>query len=195
MPRQARLDYSGCLHHLINRGIERREIFLDSGDYRAFLEILERVIVEGKHRCYGWVLMPNHFHLLVKTGEDSISRMMSRLSTSYAVFFNRRHARAGMLFQNRFKSVVCDAETYFKELVAYIHLNPLRAGLVKDLEELGAYPWSGHGVLLGKNKVGWQAVEETLGHFGRGAKKARHAYLEFLANHRDICLLYTSRCV
>lgn len=186
MPRQARLDYPGCLHHLINRGIERRNIFLDSGDFTGFLEILERVILEGKHQCYGWVLMPNHFHLLIKTGTESISRTMSRLSTSYAVFFNRRHARAGVLFQNRFKSIVCDEENYFKELVAYIHLNPLRAGLVKDMGELAGFPWSGHRALLGKKSVPWQAVSETLSHFGPKVHAARREYLDFLANHKDM---------
>lgn len=186
MPRQARLDYPGCLHHLINRGIERRKIFVDSQDYETFLDTLGAVILKGKHHCYGWALMPNHFHLLVKTGEESISRTMSRLLTRYAVTFNKRHRRSGVLFQNRFKSIVCDEESYFKELVAYIHLNPLRAGLVKDMGELAKYPWSGHGALLGMGKSNWLAAEETLAHFGRGIKGARREYLKFLELHQEM---------
>lgn len=186
MPRQARLDYPGCLHHLINRGIERRKIFIDSRDYGTFLEILGEVILNGKHQCYGWALMPNHFHLLLKTGEESISRAMSRLLTRYAIIFNKRHQRSGVLFQNRFKSIVCDEEIYFKKLVAYIHLNPLRAGLVKDFSALANYPWTGHGALLGKAKSSWMAVGETLAHFGSGFKNARREYMCFLENHQDM---------
>jgi putative transposase len=186
MPRHARLDFEGCLHHLINRGIERRILFLDRTDYETFIELLETVITEGKHRCYGWVLMPNHFHLLVETGRELISKMMSSLKTKYALKFNRRHRRAGVLFQNRFKSVVCEKDTYFQELLAYIHLNPLRARLVPTLESLESDPWSGHGALLGKTEVAWQSVEETLAHFGKRVSGARKSYLEFMANHRDM---------
>ena len=114
MPRQARLDYSGCFHHLINRGIERRSIFADAADYLAFIEALGDFLPEGGHICYGWVLMPNHFHLLVETGRQPIAKLMSRLQTRYAGHFNRRHRRAGRLFQNRYKSIVCDKDSYFK---------------------------------------------------------------------------------
>jgi len=186
MPRQARLDFPGSLQHLINRGIERRAIFYDAGDYKTFLETLETVVTEGKHRCSAWVLMPNHFHLLVETGTEPISRMMSRLSTRYAVIFNRRHRRSGVLFQNRYKSIVCDQETYFKELVAYIHLNPLRAGLVKNTAELTGYAWSGHQALLGKKEMVWQDVEGTLAHFGETVKKARRVYWDFLVDHQRV---------
>jgi putative transposase len=186
MPRQARLDFEGCFNHLINRGIERRNIFIDQEDYKAFIDFLEPLIEEGKHRCYGWVLMPNHFHLLIETGQESISRMMSRLSTRYAVYFNRRYRRSGILFQNRFKSIVCDKKNYFKELVSYIHLNPLRAGLVKSLDLLVDYPWSGHRALLGIDKVPWQNVDRTLSHFGQKRADARTAYMEFLGNHLDV---------
>lgn len=182
MPRQARLDFSGCLHHIINRGIERRRIFMQQDDYRTFVEYLGELVENGKHKCSGWVLMSNHFHLLVETGQEPISRFMSRLLTRYAGYFNRRHRRCGRLFQNRYKSIVCDKDSYFKELVAYIHLNPLRAGLVKSVEDLGNYRWSGQRALIGKEKYEWQSVQETLTHFGGRAGR----YLEYLSDKKGL---------
>jgi hypothetical protein len=95
---------------------------------------------------------------------------MRRLLTGYAVTFNRKHKRVGHLFQNRYKSIVCEEETYLLELVRYIHLNPVRAGMVKSVEELEDYPWSGHAVLLGKREMGGQVTEEVLQRFGRNKK-------------------------
>ena len=99
-----------------------------------------------------WALIPNHFHLLLRTGPTPLSKVMRRLMTGYAVTFNKRHKRSGHLFQNRYKSVVCEEDPYLLELIRYIHLNPLRAKLVQDLKELDTYPWSGHSAILGRRK-------------------------------------------
>jgi hypothetical protein len=107
---------------------------------------------------------------------------MRRLLTGYAVSFNRRHARFGHLFQNRYKSIVCEEDPYLFELIRYIHLNPLRAGLLKDLDELDHYPWSGHAVLLGVKSLPGQATDEVLSLFGKKTKAARHAYRQFLVD-------------
>ncbi|MBA7667729.1 hypothetical protein ES703_75826 [subsurface metagenome] len=107
------------------------------------------ILEETQTQCYVWALIPNHFHLLPRTGPTPLSKVMRRLMTGYAVTFNRRHRRAGHLFQNRYKSVVCEEDPYLLELIRYIHLNPLRAGLVKDPKELDKYPWSGHSTILG----------------------------------------------
>lgn len=107
---------------------------------------------------------------------------MRSLLTGYAVTFNRRHFRSGHLFQNRYKSIVCKEEPYLLELIRYIHLNPLRAGLVKNLDELAVYPWSGHGVLLGSKVLAGQATNEVLALFGKRVKGARRAYLRFVAD-------------
>ena len=111
MPRQARIDAPGALHHIICRGIERRNIFKDNTDRNRFLERLGSVFQKTFTPCYGWALIPNHFHLLLKTGQEPIAQIMRRLLTGYAVTFNRRHRRYGRLFQNRYKSILCQENT------------------------------------------------------------------------------------
>ena len=129
MPRQARIDAPGALQHIIVRGIERKRIFFDDRDRDNFVTRLTTVLPESTARCYAWALIPNHFHLLLCTGNVPMSTVMRRLLTGYAVSFNRRHRRHGQLFQNRYKSILCQQEPYLLELVRYIHLNPLRAGI------------------------------------------------------------------
>jgi REP element-mobilizing transposase RayT len=152
MPRQPRLDVPGLLQHVMARGIERRKIFWDDKDRSSFLERLAVILEETQTQCYAWALIPNHFHLLLRTSLTPLSKVMRRLMTGYAVTFNKRHKRSGHLFQNRYKSVVCEEDQYLLELIRYIHLNPLRAGLVKDLKELDKYPWTGHSAIMGKKK-------------------------------------------
>jgi len=118
------------------RGIERRYIFKDDKDRDDFLERLEKLLPETHMFCYAWALMSNHAHFLFRTGDVSISTLMRRLLTGYAVGFNRRHRRHGQLFQNRYKSVICQEDAYLKELVRYIHLNPVRAKTVSGVSEL-----------------------------------------------------------
>ena len=132
MPRKARIDTPGGLHHIIVRGIERRKIFWDDADRDAFVKRLGQVLIETHTDCFAWALLPNHVHLLLRTGLTPITGVMARLLTGYAVEFNRRHRRHGHLFQNRCKSILCQADPYLLELVRYIHLNPLRARLVED---------------------------------------------------------------
>lgn len=152
MPRQARLDTPGVLQHVMARGIERRKIFMDDQDRASFLERLALILEDTQTQCYAWALIPNHFHILLRTGPTPLSTVMRRLMTGYAVTFNLRHRRSGHLFQNRYKSVVCEEDTYLLELTRYIHLNPLRARLVEALKSLDKYPWAGHSVLMGKKK-------------------------------------------
>ncbi|MBI5442209.1 MAG: transposase [Deltaproteobacteria bacterium] len=180
MPRQARLDLPGLLQHVIARGIERRKIFLDDEDREAFVGPLSRLLVGTKTQCYAWALLPNHFHLLLRPTEGSLSSFMRRLQTGYAVTFNLRHRRSGHLFQNRYKSIVCDEEEYLLTLVRYIGLNPLRARLVKGLEELDRYPSCSHAVLLGNRELDRQSVDEVLARFGSRVAEARARYREFV---------------
>ena len=180
MPRLARLDAPGVVHHLMIRGIERRKIFWDQKDREDLLERLAQLLPETKTACYAWVLIPNHAHFLFRTGSVPLATLMRRLLTGYAVRFNRRHCRHGQLFQNRYKSIVCQEEVYLKELVRYIHLNPIRAGIVSSLDELHRYPYCGHGTLMGKKERPWQEVDYVLGYFGRGGTVARKAYGKYM---------------
>ncbi|MBW1981574.1 MAG: transposase [Deltaproteobacteria bacterium] len=176
MPRQARIDAPGALHHIIIRGIERNKIFHDNKDRNDFLARMGDILKETSTGCFGWALIPNHVHLLLRTGTVPIATVMRRLLTGYAVTFNRKHNRHGHLFQNRYKSILCQEDPYFLELVRYIHLNPLRAGLVKDFDALGSYAYCGHSVILGKQKNDWQDTDYVLAHFASEKDRARREY-------------------
>jgi putative transposase len=182
MPRLARLDAPGVLHHIMIRGIERRKIFRNDGDRKDFLNRLSFLIPETQTSCYAWSLMDNHAHFLFRSGGSGISHLMRRLLTGYAVSFNRRYRRHGQLFQNRYKSIICQEDTYLKELVRYIHLNPLRAKIVSNITELNKYPFCGHSVMMGRKKHDWQNSKYVLSYFDRTMKGARVRYLEYVKN-------------
>ena len=186
MPRKARIDASGALHHIICRGIERRKIFDDDADRDNFLERLGIILKETSTPCYGWALIPNHFHLLLRTGKVPISTVMRRLLTGYAVSFNRRHRRSGHLFQNRFKSILCQEDLYLKQLVGYIHLNPLRARMVAEFKDLAGYPYGGHSAILGKLKRDFQDVDCVLQLFGDKVTEARRNYREYVRKRIEL---------
>jgi putative transposase len=181
MPRQSRIDTTRALHHIIVRGIERCKIFDDDQDRYDFVKNLGLILEQTETSCFAWALIPNHFHLLLRTGPVPIATVMRRLLTGHAVRYNRRHQRSGHLFQNRYKSILCQEDAYLPELVRYIHLNPLRAGLVNDLDQLDSYPFSGHGVIMGKIEKPWQNSKEVLQHFGKRVGSARRKYKEFVA--------------
>jgi len=181
MPRKARIDAPGALHHIIVRGIERRRIFSDDKDRDNFVDRLGDIVTETETFCFGWALIPNHAHLVLRTGKTSLSTVMRRLLTGYAVSYNRRHRRHGQLFQNRYKSILCQEDTYLLELVRYIHLNALRAKIVKNLKELDKYPYSGHSALMGKASRDFQDTEYVLKLFGKKVSAARKGYRAYLA--------------
>ena len=180
MPRKARIDAPGALHHIIVRGIERRKIFYDDSDRDNFVERLGNILSETETPCFAWALIPNHFHLLLRTGLTPIATVMQRLLTGYAVSFNRRHRRHGQLFQNRYKSILCQEDSYLLELVRYIHLNPLRAKIVEEMKALDKYRYSGHSILMGKVGHPWQETNCILKLFHAKQLKARRQYREFV---------------
>jgi putative transposase len=164
---------AGALHHIIVRGIERREIFWHEEDRDSFVTLLQQVLTETHTDCFAWALIPNHVHLLLRTGPTPISVVMRRLLTGYAVPFNRRHRRHGHLFQNRYKSILCQEDPHLKELVRYIHLNPLRAKLVADYKSLKGFRYAGLSALMGKCPHDWQNTEYILSLFGAHTSVAR----------------------
>jgi len=180
MPRIARLDTPGLLHHVMIRGIERRKIFNDDKDRENLIERLSILLPETKTQCYAWSFLSNHAHFLLRSGPAGIAALMHRLLTGYAVSFNRRHRRHGQLFQNRYKSIICQEDAYLQELVRYIHLNPLRARVVADLPALDSYPYCGHSALLGKKKRAWQDTEYILVFFGKRVGEARNNYESYV---------------
>ena len=180
MPRQSRLDAPGTLHHVMGRGIEGTRIFRGDIDREDFLFRLGELCREGALTVYAWALMENHFHLLLKTGRHPLPGNMRKLLTGYVINFNRRHRRYGHLFQNRYKSIVCEDDPYLLILTRYIHLNPMRAGVVHDMRVLSKYPWAGHSVLMGTVKRDWQDRDTVLAYFGQNKKRSRLRYEEFV---------------
>jgi putative transposase len=182
MPRQARIDIPGSLHHIICRGIERRDIFCDDVDRDNFVSRLVEITTITSTLCFAWALIQNHLHLLLQTGLIPISTLMQKLLSGYATTFNLRHNRHGYLFQNRYKSIMCQEETYLLELVRYIHLNPLRAGIVSSLDSLRDYRYSGHSCILGRNNnlESWMPTKDILEHFGQHQAQSRKAYETFV---------------
>jgi len=180
MPRKARIDAPGALHHIISRGIARKKVFDDNTDRNFFIDRLGLIVGDTGTQCFAWALIPNHFHLLLKTGDMPIATVMKRLLTGYAMHYNRRHKRYGHLFQNRYKSILCQEDAYLLELVRYIHLNPLRAKLVEDVKGLDNYPYGGHSSLMGKTMVAWQNKRYILRLFGDKVSSARRQYRAFV---------------
>ena len=180
MLRTARLDTPGVLHPIMTRGIKRRKIFSDHKDRENLIQRLSVLLPETRTQCYAWAFLPNHAHFLFRSGPQGIGGLMRRLLTGYAVSYNRRHRRHGQLFQNRYKSVICQEDRYLQELVRYIHLNPLRAKVVRDLKDLNRYSYCGHSALMGKEKREWQDIEYVLGFFGKRAGEARKKYRSYV---------------
>ena len=185
MPRKARLDAPGTLHHVIIRGIEKKNIVKNQYDRKDFVERLDHLATETETAIYAWALLSNHAHLLLRSSDSGLSHFMRRLLTGYAINFNLRHKRHGHLFQNRYKSIICEEDVYFRELIRYIHLNPLRANLVKSLAELDQYKWGGHSVLIGNRKNSWQDRNYVLEWFGKRKREAIKAYRDYVKKGID----------
>lgn len=181
MPRGPRLDAPGILHHVMARGIEKTLVFRTGDDREDFIRRIAEQVERTGLEILAWAILPNHAHLLVRTGHRPLASVMRRVLTGYAGTFNRRHKRHGHLFQNRYKSIVVEEEPYLLELTRYIHLNPIRAGLVTDLKALDRYPWCGHSAVMGQIPRSWQAVDLVLGQFAQTIREARRRYRSFLA--------------
>jgi REP element-mobilizing transposase RayT len=162
------------------RGIEGRNIVADERDRSDFVRRLGELSTASGTAIYAWALMSNHAHILLSSGALGLAPLMRRLLTGYAVNYNLRHRRYGHLFQNRYKSIVCDGDSYFTELVRYIHLNPLRGNLVTDIKALERYRYCGHAAILGNVSYEWQDRHSVLAQFGSGETQAKTAYRRFV---------------
>jgi len=150
MPRRARKPSESGIYHIMLRGINRQVIFEDDEDREKFIETILRYKSISNYELYGYCLMDNHVHLLIKETSEPISMIMKRIGSSYVYWYNRKHERCGHLFQERFKSEAVESEAYFLTVLRYIHRNPLKAGLIKNIEE---YKWSSINEYLDKQIV------------------------------------------
>jgi REP element-mobilizing transposase RayT len=184
MPRGPRIDFPGAIHHVYARGIEKRDIFLDDIDRHSFLHRVGANLPRWEMRCPAWSLMPNHFHLLLQSDNGSLPSFMQCLLTGYSKYFNERYKRVGHLFQNRYKSPIVDKTKYFLDVVKYIHLNPLRSGIVRSVAELEEYPWTGHGKILHGDPPEWQDMSLLRAEFQDvdGGSRWITAYRDYIQN-------------
>lgn len=183
MARPLRVEYAGALYHVMNRGNRRERVFRRQADYELFVERLGRFAAEFEIDVLCYCLMPNHFHLFIRTRRANLSRFMQSLLTSYTVFVNRRDQACGHIFQGRFKSQVVEGQGYFATLSRYIHLNPVRAAALKHqpVEErrrvLAEYRWSSFAAIAGLvASPDWLKVGEVLRDFGATLREQMHGY-------------------
>ncbi|HQT95848.1 MAG TPA: transposase [Thermoanaerobaculaceae bacterium] len=178
MARKPRLHVPGGLYHVMLRGNGGQAIFTDDADRLAFCDLLADGVERFGHRIHAYCLMPNHVHLAIRVSEMPLSRIVQNLAFRFTRAFNRRAHRVGHLFQGRFRSLLVDADAYLLELVRYVHLNPVRAGLVHDPSD---WAWSGHRTYLGRDHAVWLDTGFVLGIFDeRDVRRARRRYAGFV---------------
>lgn len=179
MARPLRLEFEGAYYHITSRGDQRGKIFFDVRDRERFLEILKRTKERYGYLLHAYALMDNHYHLFIETPKANLSQIMQNINTSYTVYVNKRHKRYGHLFQGRFKGIIVDKDTYLMVLTRYIHLNPVRAGIVKRPED---YRWTSYMEYIGAGKEKELLVDitETLSCFSKTKGTAMKAYREFI---------------
>lgn len=178
MARPLRVEYSGAVYHIINRGNAGEKIYRSSRDREKFLYYLKKAVERFSIKIHTYCLMGNHFHILLETQHPNLSKSVQWINASYAGYFNRKYKRNGHLFQGRFKSILVEADTYLKQLSRYIHLNPVRAGLV---DQPTNYDWSSYKAFIGKEIAPkWLETNWLLSQFGRKRKEAISHYKGFV---------------
>jgi len=174
MPRRPRLDAPGAVHHVWMRGVDRRDLFRDDADRRVFFARLSTVLPEERVACFAWVLMTNHVHLVLRTGRRPLARAMHRTLTAYAGHFNARYGHEGHVFDRRFGSRRVDDDGDLRNLIRYVHRNPVSAGLVRSIAALARWPWSGHRALCGDGPAApFHSIGDALACFGPTPRAAR----------------------
>jgi REP element-mobilizing transposase RayT len=178
MARPLRIEFRGALYHVTSRGDRREVIFEDDEDRLVFLHTLAEVVERFHWLCHAYCLMRNHYHLLVETPDGNLSKGMRHLNGVYTQATNRRHTRTGHLFQGRFKAILVDKDPYLLELTRYVVLNPVRAGIVRRVEN---WPWSSYRAMIGKTPApDWLATDGILALFAKRRTTAQKRYSEFV---------------
>jgi REP element-mobilizing transposase RayT len=177
------VEYAGAFYHVICRGNQRQVIFRSDADRKYYLERLEEYRQRYGFNVYAYVLMSNHVHLLIQTGEVALSRIMQGLQLKYTRYYNRKYKKVGHLFQGRYKAILCDRQAYLLELVRYLHLNPSRMRTPMDPWK---YQWSSHAAYLGKSGSVRIDTSAVLGELNRSVGQARRAYLRFMAEGKGV---------
>lgn len=178
MSRPLRIEYPGAWYHVMNRGRRAENIFSEKNDYQLFIDLLKESSELWNVRISAYCLMPNHYHLLIQTPNGNLSRCMRHLNGVYTQRYNRSHHCDGQLFRGRYKSILVDGDSYLLQLVRYIHRNPLRAGLVENIDK---YPWSSHqGYVSHSKKWHWLNQDFILSMLSKDRRKTRKIYRQFV---------------
>lgn len=182
MARPLRIEYEGAFYHVLSRGDRKGRIYFDDADKRIFLNYLKRTVDRFNIIIHAFVLMENHYHMLIETPHANLSSAMRYLNGTYTQAFNRRHKRVGHVLQGRYKAIVVDKDEYYLELVRYVHLNPLRAGLVENID---GYFFCSHRAIIDKSVSRlwreWYDPSYVLINFGRRREDALKSYCDFIA--------------
>lgn len=177
MARPPRIHYPGALYHVMLRGNGGADIFFDRNDRYHLYLLLQAGIAKYGHRLHAFCAMSNHLHLAVQVAEVPLSKIMQNVAFRYTRWINRKQGKMGHLFQGRYKAILVDQDAYLLALTRYIHLNPVRAGLVKDPS---AYPWSGHRAYVGRESLPWLTTDWVLSQFASHAGHARRVIKRLL---------------
>jgi putative transposase len=178
MPRPLRIQAAGAIYHVMARGNRRQEIYVERGDYERFLTICADVVDRSGWRCHGYCLMPNHYHLVIETPDANLSAGIQRLNGRYAQRFNWWHGLDGHLFQGRFQAVLLERTWHLVELVRYLALNPVRAGLCPRASD---WPWSSYRALAGlAPRPPFLSLEPFVDEFGPDPRSARDRVRAFV---------------
>ncbi len=178
MTRQLRIQYPCAYYHVTSRGNERKDIFKKKGDREQFLEYLKSAYLRYGAVIHAFCLMNNHYHLLLETPKGNLSQIMLHINGAYTNYFNIKHKRRGHLYQGRYKAIVIEADSYAGELSRYIHLNPVRAGMVNMPEK---YLWSSYQYYIGKKKKpDWLSIDFILGYFEHASMPTAKNYASFV---------------
>jgi REP element-mobilizing transposase RayT len=180
MPNVSRLDPPGSFHHVMSHCVEGCHALKEDRFKADMMDRLSRLVGNRLLRIHAWALMDNHFHLLAEPVEATLSVAMHKLLTGFACAYNSRCDRRGHVFDARFRSILVEQESYYLKLISYIHLNPLKAGVVSSLQELSSYPWTGHSSITGACGCPWMSVEVTQALHGECGGDWRSVYLRLL---------------
>ncbi len=184
MARPLRIEFPGAIYHITTRGNARKAVFRDDVDRDLFLDALSEVVTRFGWLCHAYCLMDKHYHLLIETPRGNLSPGMRQLNGVYTLRYNRRHSRAGHVFQGRFKAILVERRSYLLELARYIVLNPIRTKMVKNPNR---YPWSSYPATMGAvTSPSWLSSDWILGQFAKTRSVAQRRYAEFVAQGRNL---------
>ncbi len=183
MARKPRIEFEGAFYHIIIRGNQKQKIFKDKDDFSTYLKILNRYKKRYNYLLFAYILMSNHIHLLIMTREIPLSKILQGINQSYTMYFNRRHNKVGHIFQGRYKAILCDWDGYILSLLKYIHYNPVRARIVKSIDE---YQWSSHHSYIKKHNNDIIDTDRILRMFSENKTTARMYYREYIDSGEEV---------